>query len=1612
MMTFRFHIQRLNLAGWISLLGILLTISPALAAPERGEAGNRRSIRPQAHQAVRMSLNDLEIEIPAGAAEQEISVETVADDLAGITKPRGFRAVGNIIRFGPHGMRFREGKELRFRLKVTGDHQNARLYYINRQTNRLEAVDSKFDRASGVMEAKLRHFSDYVPGVTPGWDGNGINPFFDITHGEETVKVPDRTLSVRSTVLSLPGRGINFNLVRATSEYPLECLKISDNWYWDLPCIYIDSYGNCRYNIPGLGTLDYGTGDLRAHERYGRKDETVYNLNGICFLVERYDDETPVVRLKDGTTIETTGWRIRVTDPNGNWYQYDFLNSWGDSENTFPRISKLTDSLGRVLSFSYDTSGNLIKVEQLQKNGQRKTVLTYDFKGGERFTDAKGRTTTYYYGYGGISQIVYPNGAKSEYSYDTTNWTEGPKVTQQRFVMPNQTAPRRVVDYGAPFFVASGGQQMVVTDNGKIKKYNFKWPGGNCYITREATYSHAGELLEQKDFTYYPEIYDYDMIKTLTTATVTASGVLGQPATYQYEYDNWGNTTKVTDPNGTVTVMAYANTNSNSNLATRTVTEMRTEWRTETRPKYDEEGYIIYKVEYGYDSDGYLCYWYLHDENGDLIPETETVTYSVQVPYTYTVPTGYQNPLYPANLRYIWDRMLTRATLVNDPVHGTTQLNQTHYQYDAKGNLLKESTVHNGGYLDTAYTYDTYGNVLTKTDANGQQLGFEYGSAYNSAYLTRVYKPENNQTIATFGYDFDTGLKTQATDPNGNRFSYAYDLIGRLTREGLENADSNLQITRTLGYDDFNSILTLHFGNDSKGWQEGRIVYDPLFGKPTTIQRKQNGTWVTQRTFIYDTSGRLIQETDGMGHTTAYAYDELDRKVKTTRPDGAVTTQTWDDRTVTITDPKGNRKIQTYDLLDRLVQTQEFPDGTTPVTTSYSYDTYDDPFSSKNESHLVQVKNPKGAETKYTYDNLGRLTRLDYPQDGANPMAAETYAYDSVGNLIRKTQGSKVTTMDYQFLAGYRLWHVYEPGRTVTHAYDNNDNLTMQTTAGVTYDYHTYDARNRVTYLTATIDGISFDFHYDYDVYGRMTSLSYPNRTSPVTYSYDELDRLQSIPGFVNSCSYDLDNKLTQMTYANGVANNYSYDVNDQPTAIAAGSLLSLSYGYDPVGNITRINSDYYGYDGLNRLTWYGSSATPGSGTGTRWSYDGAGNMASKTKYLNGASQGVTSFGYDLANRLWSMGAISYSNDQYGNRIQKSQTGENFNYMFDGENRLSQVAKNSATVLQNLYDGNGMRVKRTENGKAIYYIYSGPNPLMEYSPTDGTYLYRFYAGKTAIAEEKGGVIKFYHKDHLGSTRVVTNAAGAKIAEYKLAPYGEKEIALGDGTDYQFTDKAEDEASGLYYFGARFYDPETGRFITRDTFTYMPNDERIMFDLVNDQEVNKIIRIGLKYPEVQNSYVYCLNNPLRFIDLDGNEAQESSDDEDKDEDKNDEKKEHEESTKENNEMFKFYGQLQEKKEELLNTYNDKKIITEKLKEWGEKKLTQMVAKGIITSIAMKIGYEMITITTQNINIPSAGLGLGFKAVGAAGRGLTWGAKFAGACVGQIIDFLWFSAKPCY
>ena len=118
------------------------------------------------------------------------------------------------------------------------------------------------------------------------------------------------------------------------------------------------------------------------------------------------------------------------------------------------------------------------------------------------------------------------------------------------------------------------------------------------------------------------------------------------------------------------------------------------------------------------------------------------------------------------------------------------------------------------------------------------------------------------------------------------------------------------------------------------------------------------------------------------------------------------------------------------------------------------------------------------------------------------------------------------------------------------------------------------------------------------------------------------------------------------------------------------------------------------------------------------------------------------------------------------------------------------------------------------------------------------------AGGTRIAAlEASGAQDFYHADHLGSTRAKTDSSGANNETIDYVPFGETTAPTSEA--YKFTGKEEDPETSLYYYGARYYDPQLGRFISADTVVQAPND-----------------------PQTLNRYSYCRNNPLSYTDPTG------------------------------------------------------------------------------------------------------------------------------------------------
>jgi RHS repeat-associated protein len=233
--------------------------------------------------------------------------------------------------------------------------------------------------------------------------------------------------------------------------------------------------------------------------------------------------------------------------------------------------------------------------------------------------------------------------------------------------------------------------------------------------------------------------------------------------------------------------------------------------------------------------------------------------------------------------------------------------------------------------------------------------------------------------------------------------------------------------------------------------------------------------------------------------------------------------------------------------------------------------------------------------------------------------------------------------------------------------------------------------------------------------------------------------------------------------------------------------------------------------------------------------YDPVGNRLSLTTKV-----GVVNYQYDAANRLTSVNGQAYTWDDNGNLLNDGLRS----YSYDHANRLTQVVSGTLTT-EFVYNGAGDRVARTVDGVTTGYVLDPaaglPQVLQE--STDGqtaSYLY----GHDLLAQYDSGTWAYHLNDGLGSVRQLTDPAGQVVQSYSFSPFG---VPLGEsgGEPYGFTGEQWDASAGLVYLRARYMQPSTGRFISRDPFP------------------------GYAYsPQSLNRWVYVQNNPVGLVDPSG------------------------------------------------------------------------------------------------------------------------------------------------
>jgi RHS repeat-associated protein len=883
-----------------------------------------------------------------------------------------------------------------------------------------------------------------------------------------------------------------------------------------------------------------------------------------------------------------------------------------------------------------------------------------------------------------------------------------------------------------------------------------------------------------------------------------------------YEYDARGNVVRSTDPLGHVTTMTYdgrdnklsetdplGNTrtytyDASDNLLTDTdalgnTTTYTYNNRRQVLTRHDARGGV---TSYTYDSRGNRL------SETDPLGSTTTHTYDTRGRrLTTTDPTGATTRFgYDSNGNLVQEtaptgvitsyshdangRVLTETTTRTS--EGTSEPLTATYQRDSSNRLVR-ATDRAGGTLYVTYTRT--GKLESYTDQLGHVSSFSY-DAQNR--LIRVDHPDG--TAETRTYDAEGCLLTE-TDQAGRTTRYVYDALGRLVTTTYPDSS-----TRRFAHDAAGRLVS---ATDELG-RTTALTYDAA-GRNTSVRDPLGG--ITN--LAYDAAGNLIARTDRNGRTTTFTYDLAGRRTRTTFADGTLTADGYDPlrRKITAADQAGNITRFQYDDVGNLVSVTDALGN----VTRYTYD--------EQRNRLGQT-DPLGNGTLFGYDPLGRLIRKTLPRG-----QTETRVYDAAHNLIRRTDFNGATT-SYTYDGFNRVVSRTLPsGETHTFTYTPTGRLARFTDPrGATTI--TYDLRDRPTHVSSP-DGA--EIAYTYDAAGNRTAVTTSGGTT--SYSYDAVNRLTELidaGGRRTDFAYDPEGNLTRIAYPNGVVASHTFDSLNRLTGITqtqnGTTLRSYAYTLGPAGHRARVVEDSgravdYTYDALFRLVREQLTPAGGGAVSTiDYTYDAAGNRRGRTD----ASEAV-SYTYDANNRLLSAGTATFAYDANGNMIAETTSGATTAYSYDVLDRLVHVALPGGTTTEFGYDALGHRVRKEDAAETIRYLVDpfGDNGLAQVlreMDEAGIPLTDYvYGGEgRPVSHNRGNDVAFYLADGYGSTRLLSNPAGAITDSYDYDAFGRSIRRTGTSVNsVLFNGQRLDAATGLYHLRARYYSPNLGRFTTVD-----------------------------------------------------------------------------------------------------------------------------------------------------------------------------------------------------
>lgn len=867
-------------------------------------------------------------------------------------------------------------------------------------------------------------------------------------------------------------------------------------------------------------------------------DTMVKNSNGTYTLTDRrqktynFDATRKLVSTADRLgfvktfSYLTNGNLDKVTDAlSGRFLQFSYdsqnrvtiVNSAGAGTALLTYtaagdLSSVTDPLGNVTAFTYDTNHRLLtKVNAL---GATVVTNTYDSTTGKVTRQDDGLPAT------PLEQFTYGTDATTGKAYTSyQNRTGG--IVRQNF--DARLNPISTVD-------PLGGTETHAYDAATGLRTSYQDPLGN---QTTFAYDSSGYLLSRTDVQGHVARYTYDASHNILSITDEA----GKVTTNTYG-SNRQLLTK-TDPSGGVTRYTY---NAQGLVATATAPtggvtsytyDVKGQLTSEVNPAgstisytYDSAGRMLTRT----DSDGNVWSW-TYDLLGHVASNADPLGNVTRYTYdalgrigTKTAPTG-------GVTRYAYD-MHGNLTSLTNPLG-----NVTTYGYDANDNL---TSMTNALGRTTTIGRDAKGRVTAVTDPLGNNIARGYnaaddvtsmrdalnrltGLAYDSLRrVATVTDPLNNTT--TLAYDAMSRVTTQ-TDPKGGASNFGYDALGRLV-----NTTNALAGRASQTFDLNGNRLTVV---DANGNTTTATI--DAANRVTRIATSDGGG----TTYTYNNRNLVATATNGRGQTANYSYNAAGLPISITQ-------------SLSVTPLSSLRQVTAQ---TKIVSAGIAPPGTSVIdpsqTITYTYDA---------NGNMLTAANSAGTAS-YTYDTTDRIS--SHTDVFGNRIA---YAYDAAGNLITLTYpGNRVVTYTYD--AGNRMTLATDwANRSTSYTYNARGNITATSRANGTHGAFTYNAKGQLASIAETFPSATsnYDVALTYDSNGNIVSevitpadAALNLTTAAMTYVAD--NRLATLNG--QAVSYDADGNMT-IGRVNGAAATFTFNARSSLTAVG-----NSSYSYNALGD-------------------------------------------------------------------------------------------------------------------------------------------------------------------------------------------------------------------------------------------------------------------------------------------------------------------------------------------------------------------------------------------------------------------------------------------------------------